>query len=112
MKLGHSYYVYIVECSDKSYYTGMCNDLERRIAEHNEGINPEAYTFLRRPVYLKYFEHFIDVMQAIEREKQLKRCSRKKKEALMAENYELLKELSKNTLRQAQGDKGENNQRK
>ena len=95
MKLSHNYYVYIVECADGFYYTGFTNDLDRRIIEHNEGIDPTCFTYKRRPVVLKYFEHFTEVMQAIEREKQLKGWSRKKKEALFKEDFELLKELSK-----------------
>ena len=104
MKLSHNYYVYILECSDKSYYTGITNDLEKRVSEHNLGLDHRSYTYVRRPVTLKYFEHFTDATQAIGREKQIKGWSRKKKEALMNENYLLLQEYSKNTLRQAQGD--------
>lgn len=73
----------------------ITNDLERRITEHNEGIDPLCFTYKRRPVCLKYFERFTEVLQAIAREKQLKGWSKKKKEALFRENYELLKELSK-----------------
>jgi len=54
-----------------------------------------SYTFSRRPVELKYFEIFTDVNQAIAREKQLKGWSRKKKQALIGENFDKLKELSK-----------------
>ena len=95
MKLSHNYYVYIVQCSDGFYYTGFTNDLDRRMSEHNEGIDPTCYTYKKRPVELKYFEHFTVAIQGIEREKQLKGWSRKKKEALFNEDYELLKELSK-----------------
>jgi putative endonuclease len=94
MKLSHDYYVYIVQCSDGFYYTGFTNDLDRRIVEHNEGIDPTCFTYIRRPVILKYFEHFIEAAQGIAREKQLKGWSRKKKEALFQEDYELLKRLS------------------
>jgi putative endonuclease len=107
MKLGHNYYVYIVECRDKSYYTGITNDLDRRLLEHNAGYDTRSYTYKRRPVKLKYYEHYTDVNQAISREKQLKGWSRKKKEALFNENWEELKQLAKSssvTLRQAQGD--------
>lgn len=119
MKLAHNYYVYIVQCADGFYYTGITNDVERRVIEHNEGINPTCFTFKRRPVILNYFEHYTEVLQAIPREKQLKGWSRAKKEALFIQDFELLKELSKcktiwhlcliatayaPTLRQAQGD--------
>jgi len=94
MKLSHNYYVYIVQCSDGFYYTGFTNDLDRRIVEHNEGIEPTCFTYIRRPVILKYFEHFKEAAQSIAREKQLKGWSRKKKEALFQEDYKLLKKLS------------------
>ena len=95
MKLAHDYFVYIVQCNDGFYYTGFTNDLERRLEEHNKGINERCFTYKRRPVALKYFEHFTDALQGIAREKQLKGWSRKKKEALFNEDFELLKELSK-----------------
>jgi putative endonuclease len=65
------------------------------VSEHNEGKDISAYTFHRYPVQLLYWEQFSDFKQAIAREKQLKGWTRKKKEALMAQNYELLHELSK-----------------
>ncbi|MBP9739967.1 MAG: GIY-YIG nuclease family protein [Chitinophagaceae bacterium] len=95
MKIAHNYYVYIVECSDKSYYTGITNDLERRIEEHNLGNNTSSYTFKRRPVVLKYYAHFFDVNQAIVWEKKIKGWSRKKKEALFVEDWDEIKELAK-----------------
>jgi putative endonuclease len=95
MKIAHNYYVYIVECSDKSYYTGITNDLERRIEEHNLGNNTSSYTFKRRPVVLKYYAHFFDVNQAIVWEKKIKGWSRKKKEALFVEDWDQIKELAK-----------------
>jgi len=97
MKPGHDYFVYIVKCGDGSYYIGVTNDLERRVWEHNTGYDPGCYTFDRRPVQLKYFEHYTDVNQAITREKQLKGWSRKKKQALFRENWDELKRLSKSS---------------
>ena len=95
MKIEHTYYVYILECKDWSYYIGICNDIERRLWEHNTGQDENSYTYSRRPVELKYIETFTEVNQAIAREKQLKGWSRKKKQALIAENFDKLKELSK-----------------
>lgn len=88
-------YLYIVECSDNSYYTGVCNNVERRLIEHNSGSDPKSYTFKRRPVILKYESYFSNPNDAIAAEKQVKGWSRSKKEALMAENWDLLKQLSK-----------------
>ncbi|WP_262150034.1 GIY-YIG nuclease family protein [Chryseobacterium foetidum] len=82
------YYVYIVKCSDNSYYTGVTNDLERRINEHNDGNKPESYTYKRRLVELVFYYEFNDINQAIEFEKQVKGWSRKKKEAIINDNWE------------------------
>ncbi|MBI1767930.1 MAG: GIY-YIG nuclease family protein [Bacteroidetes bacterium] len=102
MARDHNYFVYIVECSDGMYYTGVTNNLERRLDEHNEGIDPKAFTFKRRPVVLRYWDRSSDIKQAIAWEKQIKGWSRKKKEALFKEDWEEIKELakSKSTLRQ------------
>ncbi len=95
MKTGHNYYVYIVQCSDGLYYTGVTNNLERRLWEHNTGYVTDCFTFKRRPVELKYYEHFYDVNNAIAWEKQIKGWSRKKKEALFENNWEEIKKLAK-----------------
>ncbi len=95
MRIAYNFYVYILETKDKSYYTGITNDLERRIQEHNDGKNKDCYTFLRRPVILKYYSHYTDINQAIALEKQIKGWSRKKKEALFIQNWEEIKKLAK-----------------
>ncbi len=95
MKNGHNYYVYIVECSDGKYYTGVTNDVERRIWEHNTGYNINCFTYKRRPVVLKYDEHFTNINNAIAWEKQIKGWSRAKKEALFQRNWKLISELAK-----------------
>ena len=58
MKLAHNYYVYIVQCSVRSYYTGVTNNIDKRIEQHNEGLDPNCYTYNRTPKLLKYYEHF------------------------------------------------------
>ncbi|MDF1612183.1 GIY-YIG nuclease family protein [Stygiobacter electus] len=90
-----SYYVYILKCSDGSYYTGVTSNLEKRIQEHKFGIL-EGYTSTRLPVELVYSNEFHDVNEAIRSEKQIKGWSRAKKEALIKGDFELLKSLSKN----------------
>jgi len=107
------YSTYILQCSDGSYYVGVTNDIDRRLYEHQEGHNTKAYTFRRRPVKLVFCEHFHDINQAIDFEKQIKGWRRAKKEALINGQWDKLPELSKNytdnppaTLRQAQGDSG------
>jgi len=95
MKLHHTYYVYIVLCTDGSYYTGMTNNMNRRLEEHNEGLIISCYTFSRRPLVLKYCEYYQYVNDAIKREKQIKGWSRKKKEALINGDFEELVRLAK-----------------
>ncbi len=89
------YYVYILKCSDASYYAGVTNNLERRVCEHNEGIDRFCYTFSRRPVTLIYFEELSRPRDAITREKQIKGWTRKKKESLIANQFKELRTLSK-----------------
>ncbi|MFM7018404.1 GIY-YIG nuclease family protein [Flavobacterium sp.] len=91
-----SYFVYILKCCDASYYTGITNNLERRILEHKSGLNNECYTFSRRPIELMWFEIFNDVSNAIAIEKQIKGWSRRKKEALILQDWDKLVLYSKN----------------
>lgn len=88
MKCFKLLYVYLVECSDGSFYTGITNNLERRLIEHNMGLNKGAYTFNKRPVVLKHYQPFTDYNLAIKREKQIKGWSKRKKTALIQENFE------------------------
>jgi putative endonuclease len=88
-------FVYILECADRTYYTGITNNLDRRIKEHETGKNPEAYTFSRRPVALKFYAEFTDFYLAIDKEKQIKRWSNAKKKALIEGKFDLLRNLSK-----------------
>ncbi|MDF3078654.1 MAG: hypothetical protein K0S09_2543 [Sphingobacteriaceae bacterium] len=90
----HKYTVYILLCSDQTYYTGVTNDVDNRLYEHQTGLHANSYTYSRRPVKLVFEEHFHDINQAIAFEKQVKGWSRKKKEAIINDNWEKLKELS------------------
>ena|SRR5579864_7878982 len=78
-----SFWVYMVECRDASYYFGITNDADRRVAEHNLGVDTHCYTYTRRPVHLVYAAEFRDPNEAIRFEKQIKGWSRKKKQALI-----------------------------
>lgn len=86
--------MYILKCLDGSYYTGITNDIDRRLWEHQEGINVDCYTHNRRPVELVYYDAFNDVNQAIAFEKQVKGWGRKKKEALIQGNWKEMKKLA------------------
>jgi putative endonuclease len=89
------FYTYILLCADYSYYTGITNDIERRINEHNSEEFSNSYCYTRRPVKLMFAELFLQPEPAIEFEKQIKGWTRKKKEALIERNYEKLHELAK-----------------
>ena len=88
-----SYFVYILKCSDESYYTGGTSNLEKRINEHNFG-QYAGYTKTRLPVKLIYSCEFYDPKEAFSAERIIKCWSRKKKEALINGNFELLEKLS------------------
>ncbi|MDC7787085.1 GIY-YIG nuclease family protein [Rhodoplanes sp. TEM] len=77
--------VYMLLCADGSYYVGSTTDdgLERRVAEHNAGVHPDAYTWSRRPVAVVWSEQFDRITDAIAVERQLKGWSRAKKHALV-----------------------------
>jgi putative endonuclease len=86
-------YMYILKCANNTYYTGSTKDLERRIEEHQTGFGAN-YTKKHLPVELVYFEKFDRIDFAFIREKQVQNWSRKKKEALIKGEYELLKKFS------------------
>ena len=92
----HQYFIYIVECRDSSYYTGVTNNVERRVAEHNSSTDPVGYTSQRQPVKLIYQHSFQWILDAITAEKQIKGWSRRKKEALIEGKLDLLPLLSEN----------------
>ncbi|OGU27710.1 MAG: hypothetical protein A2057_02560 [Ignavibacteria bacterium GWA2_35_9] len=86
-------WIYILKCSDGSYYTGCTTNLERRIQEHNFK-RYDGYTSTRLPVKLVYSQQFSDINDAIAAERKIKGWSRKKKEALISENFDLLHDLA------------------
>ena len=81
-----SRYVYIVECSDKTFYTGSATNMEKRIQEHNSGRAGAKYTRFRRPVKLVYVEPCSTLSMALKREAQIKRLSRLQKILLIAKS--------------------------
>jgi len=75
--------VYILRCSDGTFYTGATNNLEKRIIAHNTGEAGAKYTRSRRPVTLVYSEEFEDIHKALKREYVIKKLSRTQKEILV-----------------------------
>ncbi|MBX4197861.1 GIY-YIG nuclease family protein [Candidatus Parcubacteria bacterium] len=74
-----TYFVYILECADKTLYVGCTNNLEKRILQHNTSKQGAHYTKIRRPVILRYSEKFPNLKLARAREAEIKRWDRKKK---------------------------------
>lgn len=89
------YYVYILNCSDNTYYTCITSNLTKRITEHKTGKHIESYTYKRRPINLEFYAEFTNVDLAIQTEKQIKKWSRVKKEALIKNEFEKLPNLAK-----------------
>jgi len=77
-----SFYTYIVQCSDGTYYTGCTNDLIKRLKQHNGAKSGAHYTKLRRPVVLKHFEKYKIQSDALKREIEIKKLKRGMKEKL------------------------------
>lgn len=72
------YYCYILECADRTYYTGWTTDPERRVKQHNKGTGAR-YTRCRLPVKIVYLEPQPDRTTAMKRERAIKRLSRERK---------------------------------
>ena len=89
------YYVYILKCSDNTYYTGITSNLDKRVKEHERGKHKDSYTYRRRPLALVFYAEFTNVEMAITTEKQIKKWSKAKKEALINGDYEKLPNLAK-----------------
>lgn len=68
-----TYHVYILKCSDNSYYTGFTSNLSQRIEERKTGKYSESYTHNRRPIQLVYHAEFTEANTAIQTEKQIKK---------------------------------------
>ena len=87
-------YTYILKCSNGSYYVGSTKDLTRRVEQHQSGEGAN-HTKKYLPVELIYYEEYTRIDDAFYREKQLQKWSRKKKEALMRGDKDLLSDLAK-----------------
>ena len=91
--MAKTYWVYILKCSDGSFYTGSTSDIEKRISEHKNGLI-KGYTSSRRPVKLVFSDYFDRAYDAISAERQIKGWRREKKIALINGDFELLVKLS------------------
>jgi putative endonuclease len=87
-------WMYILECSDGTYYVGSTKDLEYRLSEHQAGRGAK-YTSRRLPAKLVYSEVYERVVDAYTREKQVQNWSRAKREALINNSEQSLPKLAK-----------------
>lgn len=85
------YHTYIIECADKTLYTGIAKDLERRILEHNKTKLGAKYTASRRPVKLVYSQKFKNRSLALKEEARIKNLKRVKKLELIAKGLKVSK---------------------
>jgi predicted GIY-YIG superfamily endonuclease len=90
-----SFWLSMLRCADGSFYVGHTDDLERRLAQHHEGANPNAFTASRRPLRLVYTAEMPTREDAILREMQVKNWSRAKKEALIRNDWEAISALAR-----------------
>jgi putative endonuclease len=77
-----AYTLYILQCNDGTYYTGIARDVEKRLHEHNTSNKGAKYTRSRRPLTLMYKESYPDKSSALKRELKIKRMKRSDKEVL------------------------------
>ena len=89
------YYVYILRCSDGTFYTGSTSNLQERVFDHISGFDPKAYTFQLRPVKLVWAEEFETRIDALNIEKQIKGWSHAKKKALIEDDFEEIHQIVK-----------------
>jgi len=92
-----AFWVYILKCSDDSYYTGHTDDLEKRINEHHLGAVVSCYTYKRRPLALLFSQDFPTREEALASEMQIKGWSRKKKEAMIRGEWAEVSRLAQST---------------
>ena len=93
-----SFWVYILRCSDGSYYTGHTDSLERRIGQHFAGAIPSCYTFNRRPLTVVFSQEFSTREEALASEQQIKGWSRKKKEAMIRGDWTEVSRLARSSF--------------
>ena len=89
------YYVYILACADDTYYTGITSNLSQRMEDHQHRKYLNSYTAKRQPVSLAFYCTFTEVSLAIATEKQIKKWSQAKKQALINGEYDKLPNLAK-----------------
>jgi len=91
------FWVYILHCADRSYYTGHTDNLEKRLTQHTTSAIPTCYTYQRRPLDLVFSQELSTREQAIAVERQIKGWSRRKKESLVRGDWAEVSRLARGT---------------
>ena len=99
------YFIYILKCVDDSYYTGMTENLSERLTAHENGFDPKAYTYSRRPVILVWTQEFPTHDEAFSCERQIKGWNRMKKEALIRNDWDKIHQIVKDERRNKEKDR-------
>jgi putative endonuclease len=89
------FYVYILLCSDDSFYVGHTDNMEVRFSAHTQRIYPCSYTAQRLPVELVFVHETSSRDEAFSIERQIKKWTRRKKQALIDGDFDLLRLLAK-----------------
>jgi predicted GIY-YIG superfamily endonuclease len=89
------FFVYMLKCADDSFYVGHTDNLETRLARHDQGYFPSCYTFTRRPVQLIYSQEFGGRDEALAMEMRIKGWSRAKKSALAKHDWAEISRISR-----------------
>jgi predicted GIY-YIG superfamily endonuclease len=90
----NDFYVYILKCNDNSYYVGHTDNIEKRISEHTLN-EDDCYTSTRLPIEVVFVQPFGTRDEALATERQIKKWSRQKKEALIEGNWSKVSTLAK-----------------
>ncbi len=90
------WYIYILLCSDGSYYIGHTNNIEQRVERHNQG-RGSNWTAKRLPVTLAYFEEFSTQNEAVQSETQLQKWAPNKKRAFIQQDFLKFRQVSRQT---------------
>jgi len=91
--MARPFFTYMLRCADRSYYVGHTDDIEHRIAQHESAVG--GYTATRQPIQLVWFEEFPTREEAKVVEAQLKKWTRRKKEALIDGKIDELKQAAR-----------------
>ena len=102
------YAIYILKCSDGTYYTGLTKELDGRVLEYQMGVNSESYTYGRRPIKLVWSIVTESYQEAFQWEHQIKGWSRVKKEALIRGDIDGIHEIVKGERKRREETKKKN----